>query len=85
MHFATFAGSDVEALDPILELKQAKREMMMLSLGGAGADGGSADDVRRMTTAAEVVGNWWMEGGMGVINVGETAIVHVGESGRAVP
>ncbi|KAN0142001.1 hypothetical protein V8E53_000463 [Lactarius tabidus] len=47
MHFATFAGSDVEALDPILELEQAKREMMMLSLGGADADGGSADDVRR--------------------------------------
>jgi N-acyl-phosphatidylethanolamine-hydrolysing phospholipase D len=85
MHFATFAGSDVEALDPILELEQAKREMMMLSLAGAGADGGSVDDARRMTTAAEVVGNWWMEGGMGVIDVGETAIVQVGESGRAVP
>lgn len=85
MHFATFAGSDVEALDPILELEQAKREMMMLSLAGAGADDGpeSADGVRRMTTAAAVVGDWWMEGGMGVIDVGETAIVHVGESGRA--
>jgi N-acyl-phosphatidylethanolamine-hydrolysing phospholipase D len=81
MHFATFAGSDVEALDPILELEQAKREMMMLSLGGASADDSSADDVRRMTTTAAVVGDWWMEGGMGVIDVGETAIVHVGESG----
>jgi N-acyl-phosphatidylethanolamine-hydrolysing phospholipase D len=81
MHFATFAGSDVEALDPILELEQAKREMMMLSLGGAGADDSSADDVRRMTTTAAVVGDWSVEGGMGVIDVGETAIVHVGESG----
>ena len=84
MHFATFAGSDVEALDPILELEQAKREMMMLSLGGA--DDGSVDGVRQMTSAAAVVvGDWWMEGGMGVIDVGETAIVHVGESGRSVP
>ena len=27
MHFATFAGSDVEALDPIIKLKLAKRKM----------------------------------------------------------
>ena len=85
MHFATFAGSDVEALDPILELEQAKREMMMLALGGAGASS-DVGGVRQMTAAAApVVGDWWMEGGMGVIDVGETAIVHVGESGRAVP
>ena len=87
MHFATFAGSDVEALDPILELEQAKREMMMLSLGGAGAsaDDSSVDGVPQTNSAAAVVvGDWWMEGGMGVIDVGETAIVHVGESGRAV-
>lgn len=85
MHFATFAGSDVEALDPILELEQAKRELMMLSLGGASADDGSVDGVRQMTSAAAVVvGDWWMEGGMGVIDVGETAIVHVGESERSV-
>ncbi|KAI9461912.1 Metallo-hydrolase/oxidoreductase [Lactarius psammicola] len=87
MHFATFAGSDVEALDPIVELEQAKREMMALSTGGAAREGedgavddGSADDVRRMTTAAVRVGDWWMEGGMGVIDVGETATVHVGKS-----
>ena len=88
MQFATFAGSDVEALDPILELEQAKREMMMLALGGAGAsaDDGSVGGVRQMTAAAApVVGDWWMEGGMGIIDVGETAIVRVGQSGRAVP
>lgn len=89
MHFATFAGSDVEALDPILELEQAKREMMMLSLGGAGAsasaDDSSVDGVPQMNSAAAVVvGDWWMEGGMGVIDVGETAIVHVGESERSL-
>ncbi|KAH9003720.1 Metallo-hydrolase/oxidoreductase [Lactarius hatsudake] len=63
MHFATFAGSDVEALDPIVELEQAKREMMMM-----------------MPPTSAAVGDWWMEGGMGVIDVGETATVHVGET-----
>jgi hypothetical protein len=27
-----------------------------------------------------MVGDWWMEGGMGVIDVGETAVVRVGEA-----
>ena len=101
MHFATFAGSDVEALDPIVELEKAKREMAMLSLS-VGAEayandvGGSADysadvdDMQRTTTtpaaAAEAVevGDWWMEGGMGVIDVGETAVVHVGGESQSV-
>ena len=26
------------------------------------------------------VGNWWVERGMGVIDVGETAVVHVGKT-----
>ena len=97
MHFATFAGSDVEALDPIVELEKAKREMAMLSLsvgaeayandvGGSADDSADVDDVQRTTTTptaavAVEVGDWWMEGGMGVIDVGETAVVHVvGES-----
>lgn len=33
MHFVTFAGSDVEALDPIVELELAKRKM-----GGLGGE-----------------------------------------------
>jgi hypothetical protein len=66
MHFATFAGSDVEAFDPIVELEQAKREM-----GGEGE--GKA-------IGAQTVGDWWMEGGMGVIDVGETAVVRVGKT-----
>ena len=83
MHFATFAGSDVEALDPIVELEQAKREMVLLSqptsTGTGGGDG--VDDARQTSTGAVgIVGDWWTEGGMGVIDVGETAIVHVGES-----
>ncbi|KAH9038435.1 Metallo-hydrolase/oxidoreductase [Lactarius hengduanensis] len=79
MHFATFAGSDVEALDPIVELEQAKREMvMMMPPVEDGVVDGSADNVLRKTPAA--VGDWWMEGGMGVIDVGETATVHVGET-----
>jgi N-acyl-phosphatidylethanolamine-hydrolysing phospholipase D len=63
MHFATFAGSDVEAFDPIVELEQAKREV-----GGLDGEG------------AQTVGDWWTEGGMGVIDVGETAVVRVGET-----
>lgn len=51
MHFATFAGSDVEALEPIIELLSAKE------LHG--------------------VGDWFEEGGFGVVNVGETAVVPV--------
>ncbi|KAF8264739.1 beta-lactamase superfamily domain-containing protein [Lactarius quietus] len=64
MHFATFAGSDTEALDPIVELEKAKREM---AVGGDGVE--------------VAVGDWWMDGGMGVIDVGETAVVPVGETG----
>ncbi len=33
MHFATLAGSDQEALEPIIELKQAKRAMEMVTCG----------------------------------------------------
>jgi len=33
MHFATFAGSDIEVFDPIVELEQAKREMGGLGEG----------------------------------------------------
>ena len=69
MHFATFAGSDIEALDPIVELERAKREM------GEGEGEGEG---------AQIVGDWWMEGGMGVIDVGETAVVRVGETSRGL-
>ncbi|KAH9003726.1 hypothetical protein EDB86DRAFT_2826308 [Lactarius hatsudake] len=34
MQCTTFAGSGVEALDPILEPEQAKREMVMMPAGG---------------------------------------------------
>jgi len=33
----------------------------------------------------QIVGDWWMEGGMGVIDVGETAVVHVGEAALPGP
>ena len=63
MHFATFAGSDVEAFDPVVELERAKRE-----IGGLEGE------------EMQAVGDWWMEGGMGVIDVGETAVVRVGDT-----
>ncbi|KAF8261581.1 hypothetical protein EI94DRAFT_1705439 [Lactarius quietus] len=63
IHFATFASSDTEALDPIVGLERSKREMV--------AAGGDA------VAVAAAVGYWWMDGGMGAIYVGETAIVCV--------
>jgi len=75
MHFATFAGSDVEALDPIVELEQAKRET-----GGLGEGEGEGEG-----ECVQIVGDWWMEGGMGVIDVGETAVVHVGKTALPGP
>ena len=61
IQFATFASSDVEAFDPIINLEQVKCEMS----GGMGE-------------GMQSVGDWWMEGGMGITDVGETAVVHVG-------
>ena len=31
-----------------------------------------------MGEGMQSVGDWWMEGGMGIMDVGETAVVHVG-------
>lgn len=55
MHFATFAGSDMEALEPVAELITERER----HLG---------------------VGDWMEEGGFGVIDIGETAVVAVDRS-----
>lgn len=47
MHYATFAGSEAEALEPVVELNEARRQ--------AG------------------LGDWREEGGIGLIDMGETA------------
>jgi hypothetical protein len=65
MHFATFAGSENVALEPIVELEQAKRAMEMVT--------GVAD---HWEARMRERGDWWMEGGMGVIDIG-TAVVHI--------
>ena len=59
MHFATFAGSDIKALNRIAKLELVKREM-----GGLGEGEG-----------VQIVGNWWMEGGMGIVDVSKTAVI----------
>ncbi|KAH9954713.1 beta-lactamase superfamily domain-containing protein [Russula dissimulans] len=101
MHFATFAGSDVEAFDPIVALEQAKREMArgrvlrqaMQRLGEWMGTRVEQSRRRPWAIGAEqvgeteppvTVGNWWMEGGMGVTDVGETAVVLVGENSRGI-
>ena len=77
MHFATFAGSDYEALEPIVELEQAKRAMGMVT-GAADRQGSKDEEGER--NAVMTVGDWWIESGMGIIDVGETAVVHVGKT-----
>ena len=82
MHFATFAGSDYEALEPIVELEQAKRAMEMVT-GAAGRQGRKDEDEGEGDGDGErvvSVGDWWVEGGMGVIDIGETAVVPVGKT-----
>ena len=78
MHFATFAGSDYEALEPIVELEQAKRAMEMVT--GAADRQGSEDEGEGEEVGVVSVGDWWMEGGMGVIDVCETAVLNVGKT-----
>jgi hypothetical protein len=96
MHFATFAGIDVEAFDPIVALEEAKREMAR-GTGGqvidaeTGRVGGKEGEPEppppgevRETEGPVIVSNWWIEGGMGVIDVGETAVVSVGENPQGI-
>jgi N-acyl-phosphatidylethanolamine-hydrolysing phospholipase D len=77
VHFATFAGSDYEALEPIVELEQAKRAMEMVT-GMADRQGSKGEEGEGEGPVS--VGDWWLEGGMGVIDAGETAVVHVGKT-----
>jgi hypothetical protein len=85
MHFATFACSDVNALDTILKhARSGSARNRHTILGGASADDGSVDDVWWMTMTTTAADDWWMEDGIGVIGAGEASIVHIHESGRAV-
>ena len=76
MHFATFAGSDYEVLEPIVDLEQAKRAMGTVT--GAMDGQGSKDEGVGVSVVS--VGDWWTEGGMGTIDAGETTVVHVGKT-----
>jgi hypothetical protein len=62
LHFATFAGSDVEVFGLITEHEQAKREMGKWVGRGQGA---------------QIAGDWWTECGICVIDVGEPAVVRI--------
>jgi N-acyl-phosphatidylethanolamine-hydrolysing phospholipase D len=54
MHFATFAGSDIEAFEPIVELTECRDKFS--------------------------IGDWFDEGGFGVIDIGETAMINLEDS-----
>ena len=65
MHFATFAARDYEALESIVEL-EVKRAMEM-EIGAVDRQG--CEDKKEGEGEGEgvmSVGDWWMEGGMGV-------------------
>jgi N-acyl-phosphatidylethanolamine-hydrolysing phospholipase D len=74
MQFATFAGSDYEALEPIVELEQAKRAMEMMT--DAADHQGSEDEGEGVVS----LGEYWMECGMSVIDIGEATVVHIGKT-----
>lgn len=51
MHFATFSGTENEALEPLVELAQAREEANL--------------------------GDWFEDGGIGAIDIGETAEIPI--------
>lgn len=79
-HFATFAGSDAEALEPIVELEWAKRkgakwdaEQGLIHIEEGGAPDASSVSSSGLVEETEDVGDWMEEGGFGWIDVGATA------------
>lgn len=57
MHFATFAGGEGEAAEPLVRLAEAKARMGRALEEGEGGEGGA-------------VGDWWEEGGFGHVDIG---------------
>ena len=79
-HFATFAGSDAEALEPLVELEWAKRAgatwdgergLVVQEFQAAGDDEDNAK--AGLIEEKDNVGDWMEEGGFGWIDVGATA------------
>jgi uncharacterized low-complexity protein len=63
MHFGTLAGSEAEAVEPLVELEEAKVEQGVHA-EGKGGESKCGDD-------------WKREGGFGWLDVGETAVLGV--------
>jgi len=92
-HFATFAGSDAEALEPVVELEWAKRkgakwdgERGLVRLPVVDDDAnedasGGADTSLGLVEETEDVGDWMEEGGFGWIDVGATAEIPLHSEG----
>jgi len=81
MHFGTFAGSELEAMEPIVELLSAKDKhndkVETRSEVESPPDGGA----RRSDEgdSGVTVGDWKDENGFGVIDVGETVVIPITE------
>lgn len=72
MHFATFAGGEGEAVEPLVRLAEAKARMAEHAASGVSEASGARD--------GDIVGEWWEEGGFGVVDVGAGGLVRLQES-----
>ncbi|KZP06102.1 Metallo-hydrolase/oxidoreductase [Athelia psychrophila] len=71
MHFATFAGGEAEATEPLVRMAEAKAR-----LRAAGEEGG-VDEGGVLEGGA--VGDWWEEGGFGHVDVGAGGFIKLGD------
>ncbi|KAF7981423.1 hypothetical protein HWV62_33413 [Athelia sp. TMB] len=65
MHFATFAGGESEAVEPLVRLSEAKARIERAA---------EAEDAKEQG-GIRVIGEWWEEGGFGVVNIGAGGFV----------
>ena len=71
MHFATFAGSEHEALEPLVRLVAGRERV----LGTEGIDDMGSKDGKGRGRGKE---DWEEEGGFGAVDVGGGGVVWIG-------
>ena len=65
MHFATFAGGESEAVEPLVRLSEAKARVERAA---------EAEDAKEQG-GVRVIGEWWEEGGFGVVDIGGGGLI----------
>ena len=71
MHFATFAGSEHEALEPLIRLVEGRERV----LGTKGVDDVGSKDGKGRSRGKK---DWENEGGFGAVDVGGGGVIWVG-------